>query len=246
MTVEGLLKHITATGNTLIHIYQGPRIGQYSKAAFCTDDYAEDITQLTPEQAANLVEEFMEDMPPGKYVARLKKGPKSGPAEREIQFDKSGMVAGGKISGYDDIGRLEQQFEERFKNWQETFEAKQEKKTLETRVKELEAEVKELNDQPKINFFIEKLFDHAVEKGWIVPSPVAAVSGQPSVPPVYETPSEAEAGNDRVNDAMNTIATKIGMNTIPLVEKLAKIDPTKLEKLANMPEEQLRGLLNYL
>lgn len=250
MTIEGLCKQIEQTKNVLVLIYEGPRISTHSKPCFCTADYVEDLESLAPEAASALVADFMSDMPGGKYVARIKKNTKAGAAEREIRFEKEGANSPTKAEAIGDIGRIERQLEERFENWKEAFEARQEKQKMESENQELKERIKELETQPKIQFFIEKLFDHAVEKGWIVPNkpPVIAGPAQDQVeqfqPPVPV--QEAEAGNDSVNDSVNQIADKIGMDTIPLLEKLAAIPPDKLQKLAHLETGTLQSALNFI
>ncbi|MDX2284658.1 MAG: hypothetical protein NW241_10870 [Bacteroidia bacterium] len=250
MNVAAVTKLILNAGMSHVSVYEGSRISEGSKAAFCTADYTEDVDRLSAQEAARLFEEFMEDAFPGKYVARLMKGAKGGAGARQLVFEKPGAAAapsGIAGSGADAVGAIARQIEEKFNAKLEAFRLEHERKEMQKRIGALEEEL-EAARQPgaRLVTFGEWAIGHFLEQ-----ASLRQVAGTPQLLGTEDSPGESEedSGEDLNSEAsrlLNIIAGSLGDDTILLLRKLAALPPDALQALARVDQHKINLALSFL
>ncbi len=261
MTPDQIASQIEKTKRAHVSIYEGRTIRTNDRACFSTVDYSDvDKFELDAGQAAKLFLEFCEDLGPGNYMVRLMTGPKGHNGARDLRmvieegngkWAKSAGIAGidaGGLADFRDALRKEMQAE------LNAYKAEQEKQKLLDEIAELKDQVKDARSwESKVGFLaeqgIEMLFDKSRFKGALRgPQQPAQIGNndQAQSAPAAADQQQAEDATEAITQHMGTIADKIGMDSVLLVEKLAGIDPEKLQKLARLPEDDLNKALKYL
>lgn len=247
MTSEAVASYIEKTGFWYVSIYEGARA---SKPSFCTADFSEG-KDLTPAEAAKIFLDFMDDMPDGKYVARLKPGITKGSQERELTFTKAKdhtPAIGAASAGSADINRLVKEMEGRFEAKLEAYKVEQEKQRLLSEIEDLKNQVESARGWESkldfgVNMLIKKMFEDQ-DRPETKPS-VSGLNGN-GHSSSYEHAQEATDINNRFSEAAGVLADKLGIRTVNFMEKLAKIPADKLEKLNQMDDNTLSSLLAML
>ncbi|MEO0896288.1 MAG: hypothetical protein AAFY71_07825 [Bacteroidota bacterium] len=254
MNVEGVYSEIIETGHRVIMVYYGHST-HGKQPCFSSLDRIDNFEEISKESAAEMFQNFMSKADPGAYTAKLKPAPSATTATKVIKFMKraESQGHGGELQVESAIGNLASQMEAKFEAKLEQFKTEQRLAEKDREISELKKDLEDAKSgMGKFSFFADKLVERMIEKNLfgadvssgstVPPAPVstANISG----PEISE--EETDEATEAITEHVQMIANKIEMKTIPLMEKLSRIEPEQLQKLADLDERVIQMLVSKL
>lgn len=251
MQIEQVKGQIIATRSARVRLFPGRRISDKAVPLFCSDYYQEWQEAGTEEKArvsAELLEQFILGVAPGWYMVSMQKGENAVRTRLNVplQVGESHSISGMVQPNYP--VKSEEQIRSEV---MEQLEREREIDDLRDMINGLQESLKEKNGfEDKVLSIFKLMGFQALENNGVPAREISnTISGQASVMNAaqsQEEEGEPDEGEQRFTAAINGIASKLQGRTPEFMEKLNRLSPERIQKLCDLPDDQIDLLTSAL